>query len=87
MPSVIDAPEVVEREEHNHHEEQPNARTAKEGFWHTVWQYVRGHRVHMASRTRSSALSALRQMESPMARLAQEQPTLYLQGFLGIHNG
>jgi hypothetical protein len=35
----------------------------------------------------SSDRSALRQLESPMVRLAQEHPMLYLLGFFGMNNG
>ena len=87
MPSVMDAPEVVEHEEHDLHEERPQVLVARSGFWHTLVQYMRRHRVHTSSRTRSSGRVALRQLESPMERLARENPTLFLQGFCGIHNG
>jgi hypothetical protein len=87
MPAVIDTPEVVEREEHNLHEEQPQVRVARAGFWHRLVQSVRRPRVHRSSRTRSSARSARLQMESPMACVAPEPRTLYLLGFWGLHNG
>jgi hypothetical protein len=35
----------------------------------------------------SSDRKALRQLESPMARLAQGHPMLYLLGFFGMHHG
>ena len=87
MPSVMDAPEVVEYEEHDLYEEQPQAPTVHRGFWYTVLQYVRRPSVHASSHTPSSSHVALHQAESPMARLAQEHPTLYLLGFCGIHSG
>jgi hypothetical protein len=87
MPSVIDAPGRIDYDAHDLQDEQPQGPVARAGFWHRVVQSVRQHRVPLSSRTPSSAHSPRRQRESSMARLAQEQPTLYLQGFLGIHNG
>ena len=93
MPSVIDAPEIVEHEEYAVYEaydlykEQPPVRVARSGFWRRLVQSVRGHRVHPSFRTLSSARSARRQLESPMACVAPEPRTLYLLGFWGLHNG
>jgi hypothetical protein len=87
MPSVIDAPEILEHEEHDLQEAQPQGRPAHPGFWHTVVQYVRRHRAHNACRTRSSSPITLHQIETPLERLARENPTLYLQGLCGLHNG
>jgi hypothetical protein len=86
MPAVIDTPEVVEHEEHNLHEEQPQGRGARSGFWYRLGQYVRGHRVHTSSRTQSSARSVRHQRESSMACEAPEPRTLLLLGFWGLHN-
>jgi hypothetical protein len=85
MPSVIDTPVRVDHDTHDLQEEQPQVRVARSGFWHRLVQYVRRHRVHTSFQTRSSGHSARCQMESPMVRLAQEHPTLYLLGFCGIH--
>jgi len=87
MPSVIDTPEIVEHEEHDLYQEQPQVRAAHPGFWHTVGEYVRRRRVHRLQRTSSADHSMLCQMEAPMARLAQEHPTLFLLGFFGNPNG
>ena len=87
MPAVIDAPEVVEYEEQDFLEDQPQVRAAHPGFWHTVGEYVRRRRVHWLQRTSSSDHSTLHPMASPMARLAQEHPMLYLLGFFGMHHG
>jgi hypothetical protein len=89
MPSVIDAPEVVEYdkhaldERHDLSQEQPQGRVARAGFWRTVVQSMRRYSTHRLRRTSPSDRNALRQLESPMARLAQEHPTLYLLGFFG----
>ena|SRR5882672_7915209 len=87
MPSVIDAPEVVEHGHNDLYEEQPRVYGTRAGFWGTVVQYVRQHRIHMPSRIGSSGYNVRHHLESPMAHVAQEHPMLYLQGFWGIHNG
>jgi len=46
MPAVIDAPEGVAYEEQNVQEEQPQVRIARSGFWRTLGEYVKRHRVH-----------------------------------------
>ena len=87
MPAVIDAPEVVEYEEHDLYEEQPQVCIVRAGFWHNLVQYIRQYRFHRLHATSSSSHVSLHQVESPMAHLAQEHPTLYLLGFCGIHSG
>jgi hypothetical protein len=87
MPSVIDAPEVVEHDRHDLYEEQPRVYGTRAGFWRTVVQSMRRQSVQTSSRTRSSSRLSLHQIALPMARVAQEHPTLYLQGFWGIPNG
>ena len=87
MPSVMDAPARVDRDAHDLQDEQLQVRTAHRGFWPTVMQYVWRYRASRASRSRSASHISLHQVESPMARLAQEHPTLYLLGFCGIHSG
>jgi hypothetical protein len=69
MPSVIDAPAVVEHGHHDLSEKQPQVHGARGGFWHTMVQYMRRHRVHTSSRTRASGHRAQRQLESPMVRV------------------
>jgi hypothetical protein len=81
MPSVMDAPARVDHDTHDLHDKQPQVRTTPRGFWRTVMQYVRRPRVRTSSR------HSLHPTESPMARLAQEHPMLYLLGFCGIHSG
>jgi hypothetical protein len=87
MPSVIDAPVRVEHDTYELQDEQPRLRIVRSGFWHRLVQYVRQHRIHMPSRIGSSRYNVRHHLESPMAHLAQEHPTLYLQGFWGIPNG
>jgi hypothetical protein len=87
MPSVIDTSEIIRHEEQALSEEQPQTRATHAGFWHAVVAYARRRRVHRLQRTSSSDSSTLRPMASPMARLAQEHPTLFLLGFFGIPHG
>jgi hypothetical protein len=88
MPSVIDTPERLEDVDvHDFQEERPQVCVTRSGFWQRLLQYVRGHRVHTASRMPPSSRASLHPTESPMARLAQEHPMLYLLGFCGIHSG
>ena len=85
MPGVKHAPEGMEEKEHGIQEEQPQIRGARGGFWPMVVQSMRRYSTHRQQRTSSSDRSALRQLESPMARVAQEHPMLYLLGFFGMH--
>jgi hypothetical protein len=87
MSAVMDTPEIGAHEEDALQEEQPQAHTTHPGFWHAVMAYVRRQRAHRLQRTSSADRSALHELESPMARLAQEHPMLYLLGFFGIHHG
>jgi hypothetical protein len=84
MPAVIDAPEVVEYEEQDFQEEQPQARAAHPGFWQTVKQYVKRHRVHTPHDTPLSFYVSRHPIEMPMERLARENPTLFLRVFTGV---
>jgi hypothetical protein len=84
MLSVIDAPEVVEYEEHDIYEERPQVLVARSGFWHTLVQYMRRHRVHRLHSTPSSSQVSVHPFEMPMERLAREYPTLYLRVFTGL---
>ena len=83
MLSVIDAPEVVEYEEHDLHEERPQVRVARSGFWHTVVQYITRHRVHTLQSTPSSSHVSLHLFETPVEFWARRYPSLYLQAFAG----
>ena len=83
MLSVIDTPEVSEHEEHDLYEEQPQARAAHRGFWHTVVQYIRRQRVHTLQSTPSSSHVSLHPFETPVEFWARQYPSLYLQAFAG----
>jgi hypothetical protein len=90
MPSVIDAPEIVEHEEHavyeehDIYEEQSPVREGHPGFWHTVLQYVKRHRVHIPHGTPSSSHGSLHPIEAPADLLAREYPSLYIRAYAGV---
>jgi hypothetical protein len=84
MPAVLDAPEVLEYEEQDLHEEQPQVRIAHAGFWHTVGQFVRRHRVQTPTGTQSLSHISRHPIEMPLERLAREHPTLFLRVFTGL---
>ena len=90
MPSVIDAPEIVEHEEyaiyaeHAVYKKQPAVRKAHAGFWHTVLQYVKRYRVHTPHGTPSSSHGPLQGIETPADLLAREYPSLYIRAYAGV---
>jgi hypothetical protein len=90
MPSVIDAPEIVEHEEHAVYEEhaiykeQFPVREGHLGFWQTVLQYVKRHRVHTPSGTPFSSHGPLHPIETPVDLLAREYPSLYIRAYTGV---
>jgi hypothetical protein len=79
MPSVIDTPEVGEHKKYDRDEEQPQVRAAHRGFWHTVVQSIRRHRVHRRHSTSSSSPVSLHPFETPAERFARHYPFLYIQ--------
>ena len=90
MPSVIDAPEIVEHEEHavyearDIYEAHPAVREAHPGFWHTVLQYVKRHRVHTPHCMAFSSHRPLHGIETPADLLAREYPSLYIRAYAGV---
>ena len=88
MPSVIDAPEISEHEEHALYEgrfkKQPQVHVARSGFWRTVVQYVRRRRVHRLPRTSSSPPGSLHPIETPADLLARQSPNLYIRAYAGV---
>ena len=84
MPSVIDAPEIVEHEEHAIYKEHPTVRKAHAGFWHTVLHFVKRHRVHTPHGTPSLSHGPLHGIETPADLLAREYPSLYIRAYVGV---
>jgi hypothetical protein len=84
MPSVIDAPEIVEHEEHTICKEQLPVREGHPGFWHMVLQYVKRHRIHTPQGTPSSSHGSPHPMETPADLLAREYPSFYIRAYAGV---
>ena len=83
MQAVLDAPETVDYEVHDLPEAQPRIRPDHAGFWQTVVQYLRRHRVHRGRYTPSSHRS-VHACEAPIDLLARQYPTLCIQAYAGI---
>jgi hypothetical protein len=84
VPSVIDAPEIVEHEEHAIYKEHTLVRKAHPGFWYTVLRFVKRHRVPTPHGTPSSSHGPLHLIETPAALLAREYPSLYIRANAGV---
>lgn len=82
MPAVLDAPEAMVSEAHDLPEAQPRLRPDHAGFWQTVVQYMRRHRVHWGHHTPYSHRS-VHTCEAPVDLLARQYPTLYIQAYAG----
>ena len=83
MSAVMDTPEVVEYEEHDLQEEQPEVHIAHRGFWHTVMAYVR-RRVHRLPSTSFAPPGSLHPIETPADLLARQYPSLYIRAYAGV---
>ena len=83
MPVVIDTPEVVDYNEHDLQEEQPQVRPARAGFWHTLVQSMRRHRAHRVQRTPSASHVSVHTFELPVDAWARRYPALYIQALAG----
>jgi hypothetical protein len=88
MPALMNAPEVVEHEEHAlcaaHDPEQPPVCAASPGFWPRVLQYVKRHKVHTPHGTSSSSQGPLHRIEVPADLLARQYPSLYIRAYAGV---
>jgi hypothetical protein len=83
MPAVLDAPEVLDYEAHDLYETQSQVCPDRAGFWQTVMQSMRRHRVRRFHRPPSSRLPA-HKFEAPADLLARQYPTLFIQAYAGI---
>ena len=84
MPSVIDAPEMVEHEAQTLYEAHPHVRVAHSGFWHTLVAYLRRYRVHTPYGRPSSSHGSLHPIEMPADLLARQYPSLYIRAYAGV---
>ena len=80
MPSVMDAPELIEYvETHDltiETRERPQQRRVRPGFWRTLAQKITQDLTPPLRQRYASMCSASRPFETPMDRLAREYPFL-----------
>jgi hypothetical protein len=80
MPSVMDAPELVEYVETHDLTiemiEYSQPRRARPGFWRTLAHTITRYLIPMSREGYTPSCSASRTFEAPMDRLARENPYL-----------
>ena len=82
MPSVMEAPELVEDVEthelttHGLTIERPQPRQARPGFWRTLVHGITKHLTHSSHAGQAPSCSTRRPFETPMDRLVREHPSL-----------
>ena len=77
MPSVVDAPDLLERIEiHDLHIEKPRAPRAQPGFWRTLAHGITKYLTHTPRAQQAPSYSACRPFETPMDRFVREYPSL-----------
>jgi hypothetical protein len=87
MPSVMDAPELVEHIEihaltikETRERERPQSRRARPGFWRTLAHTITGYLTPTPHESYALSCSAPRPFEMPMDRLVRENPFLAAYG-------
>ena len=87
MPSVMDAPELMEYVETHDltiERELPQQRRARPGFWRTLAHKITAH-LRPPPRTRHTSSSGMpRPFETPADLLARQYPTLYIRAICGV---
>ncbi len=82
MPSVIDAPELIEYVETHDLSietlERPQPRRARPGFWRTLAHGITQHFTDIAHERHAPSCSTYRPCEAPMDQLIREHPSLAL---------
>jgi len=82
MPSVLDAPELIEYVEiheltpHGLTIEQPHPRGTRPGFWRTFAHGITAHLTHTPRERQAPSCGAYRPFETPMDRFTREHPSL-----------
>ena len=87
MPSVMDAPEVIEYVETHDltiERELPQPRRARPGFWRTLAHKISTHLRPTPRRRHAPSCSMPRPFETPTDLLAQQYPTLYIRAICGV---
>jgi hypothetical protein len=80
MPSVMDAPEMIEYVETHDLTietlERPQVRRARPGFWRMLAHKITTHLSPLPREQHAPLCSAPRPFEAPMDRLVREHPSL-----------
>ncbi len=77
MPSVLDAPELIEYDEiHELTIERPQPRRTRPGFWRTLAHGVTKHLTRTPRVRQTPSCTIPRPFETPMDRLVREHPSL-----------
>jgi hypothetical protein len=88
MPSVMDAPEMIEYVETHDLTietlERPQPRRARPGFWRSLAHKITTHLRPTPRKSHAPSCSAYRPVEAPADLLARQYPTLYLRALCGI---
>jgi len=88
MPSVMDAPELMEYvETHDFAIEtldRPQPRRTRPGFWRTYAHRIATHLIPRRRERPVPSYRARQSFETPADLLAREYPTLYLRAFTGV---
>jgi hypothetical protein len=88
MPSVMDAPELVEYVEIHDLTietlERPQPRGARPGFWRTLAHKITTHLRPTPRRRHAPSCSTPRPVETPTDLLARQYPALYIRAICGV---
>jgi hypothetical protein len=87
MPSVMDAPELIEYVETHDltiERELPQPRRARPGFWHTLAHKIATHLTPAQHEWHTSSCSMPRPFETPADQLARQYPSLYIRAYCGV---
>jgi hypothetical protein len=88
MPSVMDAPELIEYSETHDlmietlERRQPHR--TRPGFWRTLAHRITPYLTPTPRERHAPACNTRQPFETPADMLARQYPTLYLQAFSGI---
>ena len=88
MPSVMEAPELVEYVETHDITietiELPQPRRARPGFWRTLAHKMTAHLRPTPRKRHTSSCSIPRPFETPADQLARQYPSLYIRAYCGV---
>jgi len=76
MPSILEAPEVVEHDTYDVTIERSQPRSTRPGFWRTLGHWMSKHLTYTPRARQAPVSSVPRPFETPMDWLAREHPAL-----------